>query len=258
MMQVDIQEHLKNVWGIKDSEVVEKVSSLNIGQFVVDLAGNYANIEMEDNDPRFPALVLRNARLLESWSAFDYHDYLVSVLEKHKQDGVSSNLLLPWSFSMDWHHVDVKNVNANVPSVPGWYHGYMQKESWGLDAFIGSSISYERNVNAVCAFWYKSPEDPTLMITQLQPHLKTGVITRKPALRYLKWENVFVESVERIAKDAEIERVGIISAANNRWTNPRNPQKYRFPMKYAIAHYDKVAKEMGFSLGEDGNYYKPL
>ncbi len=132
-----------------------------------------------------------------------------------------------------------------------------------LDAPAGIILMYRGQPNAVVGF---VPSDPqTLMIYQLQGiqlhkvDEGSGVTGKKSSrgLAPIYWQRLLVECSAYIARELDLERIGILGGYNNMWTHPYRGVVH-LPLDVALTKYDDVAERLGFRQKSDRNWYKRI
>ena len=176
----------------------------------------------------------------------------------------------------------IKNYSLEsiVPSEDTDTRGY--ERTWGkkihrnkvysiyLDAPIGITLMYKGEPSAIVTFGTK--DSHVLMIYQMQGvrvlvidyDKKVVVNEHTRGLAVLDMRRFLVELTKELMNltnsqsGTTFEQLAIRSGHNNRWTEEYNDGKIHLPLDEALRIYDGTATDLGFSLGKDRNWYKPL
>lgn len=134
-----------------------------------------------------------------------------------------------------------------------------------LDAPSALGLMYKGLPNALVAF---APSDKeTIMIYQLQGivpelvHARSGLCVatgHSRGLAVLDWQKMLVECVDQMFSGM-FTRIAIQSAHNNHWRRSIPGEKdARLPLCAGLKKYDLVADRLGFTRGDDRNWYRTM
>ena len=132
-----------------------------------------------------------------------------------------------------------------------------------LDAPISLALMYKGNPTAVIAAYVDTGS--SLVVNEIQavrPHISTVVDSKveykklssnKWELEPLDWQKFLIDSLARIAAMHGIQKIGIQSAVNNRWTKPEDGEVH-LPLERAEKIYDQLALSLGMKPIYNRNY----
>lgn len=155
-------------------------------------------------------------------------------------------------YAFGWDEPDAANINYNI---------------W-LDGLIGFGLFYKEKPNAVVALGITGGNE--LTITQIQGvvgvEVDPGIPARRESVvRYVKsrglapldWRKLMIKTTAGIARNLDIEYVGIQPGARNQWTRYNYPDGTpHLTLQSAEKAYDLPAERLGFKKTES-NWQKP-
>lgn len=134
-----------------------------------------------------------------------------------------------------------------------------------LDIPVAIGLFYDALPQALAGFLATDPE--TLLIYQFQGVRPEIVDKHNCSIGYgsswglepLDWKKLLVECAASLAQSVGFRRLAIRSGHHNGWTKKVNPDGTpKFPLQRALAIYDGTAERLGFTQGEDKNWYRPI
>ncbi len=132
-----------------------------------------------------------------------------------------------------------------------------------MDMPFGVALVYKDEPCAVTTFF---PRGKQIMIHQVQgivPHTskdrKREISGNTHGLSQINWRNCLISAVEQVGLRYGFESVSIQSGHNNKWIKPYSrDEKIHLPLELALQKYDAVAERLGFSQGEDNDWYRKV
>ncbi|MFT4310134.1 MAG: hypothetical protein ACMXYC_00720 [Candidatus Woesearchaeota archaeon] len=162
----------------------------------------------------------------------------------------------------------VQGLRVEGEALVGWNH------EWGelsidpffyeifLDTPLAVGLTFKQHPLAVCGFFAHSQD--MLFIKQIQGIQRQKIqqgyvspVTPSEGFSLLDFRKTLVGIVEDIALQAGYTTVGIQCGDQNEYTKEHRG-KIPLDVKRSRNIYDKTAQRLGYSLAQDGNWYKEI